>query len=266
MRPEELVELAIQQNLSGLSITDHDTVDAYDVALPLAREKGLKMISGVELSAVHNGFSVHILGYAFDLQSEVLQRFCQRHLERRLDRNRRILMRLNQYSMPVKEEELQQLPDEDLPRGKRTIGRPHIAMAMMRHGYVSSVDEAFKRYLGENKPCFEPGNSFSAEETIAVIKEAGGVAIIAHPHLIRRKRLVRQLLGLPFDGLEAYYARFHRSDEERWLQTAEQKNWIYTGGSDFHGTAKPHIQLGCSWVNEEVFQPLYERFLRNNSI
>ena len=264
MTPQELVEHAKERGLQGLSITDHDTVSAYEVALPIARAAGLQMISGVEFSSVMGEVSVHLLGYAFDLRNERLLEFCEKHQRRREDRNRGILNRLRQLGLSIKEEELQQFSSTHLPGGQGSIGRPHIAMAMMQHGFVSSVDEAFKKYLGNGKHAFVQGASFSAQETIDIIHGAGGFAVIAHPHLIKGKKVVRKLTELPFDGVEVYYARIPRNQEEKWLQLAKEKEWMYTGGSDFHGMAKPHIPLGCSWVPEPVFAPLYERFMENN--
>ena len=146
---------------------------------------------------------------------------------------------------------------------KQTIGRPHIAQAMMKKGYVFSVEEAFKKYLAEGKPCYFKGHSFSVEETLQVIHDVHGLAIIAHPHLIERSSTVKRLLEMNFDGLEAYYAKFPPKQEQKWVKIAQFKKWLITGGSDFHGDIKPHIPLGCSWVNEEIFRFLQSHYLKN---
>ena len=254
--PENLIRHAKEQNLNGLSITDHDTIDAYPIAIPIAKELGLPLISGAEFSAIQGEVSVHILAYAFDLNNPVIHQFCQRHQERRTRRNRLILEKLAQHQMPITEEEI------NLHTGNHvvhTIGRPHIALAMMKKGYVASVNDAFKKYLGEGKSCYASGESFSVEETIEVIHQAKGFAIIAHPHLLNDQRTFDKLLTLKFDGIEGNYANFNRDKNARWIRVGKKRDWIITGGSDFHGDVKPQIALGSSWVPEETF-----RFLENH--
>ena len=253
--PKELIDLAIENGLSGLSITDHDTLNAYTSALPYAKERDFPLLTGVEFSCFHQNESVHILGYAFSLSNEQLNAFCQKHKERRYQRSQLILEKLKEHGMPI------EINTENL----ESIGRPHLAMEMIREGYVASMEEAFKKYLGEGCSCYVPGESFSVEETINVIQAAGGFAVIAHPHLIHLPRIVTDLLKMPFDGIEAYYARFPPHREKPWVKIGLHREWILTGGSDFHGTVKPHIPLGCSWVSEETFQTLYKTCLTNNS-
>ncbi len=248
--------MAHEEGLTALSITDHDTVSAYETALPVAKELGIEMISGVEFSCIHGPESVHLLGYGFALDDAPLKAFCQRHYERRVTRNRLILEKLAEGGLPVEESELSQVA--------RTPGRPHIAMAMQARGYVKSVDEAFKRYLGDKGPFFVPGKSFTVSETIEIIHEAGGFAVIAHPHFIKRRSVLRELFRLPIDGLEAFYARLPKNQEDPWARKAKELGWFYTGGSDFHGSAKPHIKLGSSWTQEETYKVLRDRYVKNN--
>lgn len=253
--PEEIIPLAIEKELSGLSITDHDSIHAYSRALPIAKSLAFPLISGVEFSAVHKGESVHILGYSFSLNSPAIIDFCTQHLRRRTQRNRAILDKLERLGMTIEESDLGDSP---------TLGRPHIALAMVAKGYVSSLKEAFIKYLGDNKPCHVPGGYFTVEETIEVIHAGKGLALIAHPHLIRNDPLVSQLLALPFDGLEAYYGRFPLHQQERWVNLAKKNNWIISGGSDFHGSVKPEQPLGSSWIDQETFELFYSRYIQNN--
>ncbi len=256
LTPVELVKLASTSGLKGLSITDHDTVDAYETALPAAKAVGIELIPGVEFSASYRQTSVHILAYAFSPSNEHILNFCRRHQERRQHRNRAILQLLKKHQMPISEEEL----TEQAPTLHKTIGRPHIALAMVRHGYATSVQDAFAHYLKEGKPCYVQGDTFSVQETIDIIHQAKGVAILAHPHLIDRRSVVKKLLEMNFDGLEAYYARLPVSREAEWIAIAKKKNWLITGGSDFHGAVKPTIPLGCSWVDEAAFRQLQNQF------
>lgn len=255
LTPEEIVSLAKKIGLNALSITDHDTIEAYFTAIETARQVDLQLITGIELSSVLQGVSIHILGYCFPFPNPVLETFCSQHQERRKKRCREMLMLLSQHGMPIEEEELLQ----SLAHKKTTIGRPHIAQMMIKKGFVESLNEAFKKYLGDGCPCYVQGERFSPQETISTIHQAGGVAIIAHPHLIKEVGILKQLLEMNFDGMECYYSKFLPKEQKRWLKIAEKRSWLVTGGSDFHGSIKPNIPLGCSWINEEYFNQLVER-------
>lgn len=240
--PEELLHLAKEKGLSALSITDHDTLEAYSETLfAKSREIGVKLFTGIELSTRLDGYPIHLLGYAIQKTPELLT-FCSEHQKRRQERNQKILENFRRLSIIIEEEEL-----GDSEKG--TIGRPHIANVLVKKGVVSGIQEAFDRFIGEGKPCFEPGRSFTPEETIEQIRHAGGKAFIAHPHLVRKKSIFKQLLKMPFDGIECYYGMF-RHQEHPFLKLAKQRGWLVSGGSDYHGRVKPHIQLGGSWVDE----------------
>lgn len=257
--PEELVRHALDIGLSGLSITDHDTVEAYKTALPLAQELGLRMITGVEFSTVHNETSIHILGYAFQPDHPAIEKLCARHVKRRTERNRKILEKLAEKGMPIEEEEI-------YTASPHTVGRPHIAQAMLARGYIKNFLEAFHKWIGDGKSCYARGESVSTKETVDIIHEAGGLAVIAHPHLVQNQTVLQSLFDLPFDGIECYYARFLPPMEKRWHDIAEKKGWIATGGSDYHGSVKPETPLGASWVNEETFQILEAHGSANTSL
>ncbi len=262
--PREIVELACLLGLRGLSITDHDTVEAYPEALPIAKEKGLALLSGVEFSASHEQQSVHLLAYSFPLESPFIRSLCERHKQRRRKRNSLILERLASQGMPLAPEDFPPSFFEKHP--DRPFGRPHIALAMLHKGYVQSIQQAFHDYIGEGKPCYATGETISVEETLEIIHQARGLAVIAHPHLIENPSLLRDLLEMNFDGIEGYYGRFAAPQQERWVKMGLHRGWLITGGSDFHGEIKPNIPLGSSWVNEETFQVLYQHFQRNQNI
>ncbi|MBA3723145.1 MAG: PHP domain-containing protein [Parachlamydiaceae bacterium] len=257
LTPVEIVKLAHEKGLKGLSITDHDTVEAYKTAIPAALHNQIPLISGIEFSTMHHKTSIHLLGYSFSLKSTLIEDFCKKHIERRLQRNRQILALLAANGMPIAEEDIQ----GDHPH---TIGRPHIALAMMKKGYINSIQEAFFKYIGEGKPCYAAGAYFTVEETIDIIHQANGLAIIAHPHLIENNGVLHELLSMKFDGIEGYYARFPKELQERWVKIGKKKNWIITGGSDFHGDIKPILALGSSWVNEETFKILHDHYKQNS--
>lgn len=249
LTPQELILLAKKIGLQGLAITDHDTVDSYDEAIPAAKEAGLWLGSGVEFSCYHKNKPVHILGYDFRLSDPGIHALCQRHQTRRIDRNRAILAKLERCKMPIREEEL---------TGARTIGRPHIAQVMVQKGYVKTIKDAFNLYLAEGKMCYEPGAPFSISEAFEVVRAAGGKAFLAHPHLLNDGIFLKELLALKFDGIECHYARCSPEKERRYLKIAKEKNLLISGGSDYHGDAKEQIPLGCSWVDEETFRKIFQ--------
>lgn len=255
LTPKELILLAKENGLSGLSITDHDSVAAYPEAQKFAKEVGLALIPGVEFSAEHKTHSVHILGYSFDPSNSSLLALCQRHEQRRKNRNQAILARLAKSNMQIDEEEVIAIAKGDFPDTPHTIGRPHIALAMTKKGYVASPQDAFKLFIGDGKSCFVQGEQISVEETIDVLHQANGFAVIAHPHLLKNVS-IEALLEFPFDGIECYYAQFAAWQNERWLKIAQEKSKLITGGSDFHGLLKPSIPLGSSWVDETRFKAL----------
>ncbi len=223
--------------------------------MPASAELGIELLTGVELSTTLKGISVHILAYGFKPDDQTMLAFCQRHTERRYARNQEILALLKKNGMHITQEDL--APTTSLL--PRTIGRPHIAMALVAKGYVSSFQEAFKKYLADGRPCYTQGASFSVEETLEVIRCTKAIAVIAHPHLMTNQEVLNALLNMPFDAIECYYGKFQSPKHKRWLDITKKKNWLITGGSDFHGDIKPMIDLGCSWIDHEAFQAIKDR-------
>lgn len=253
--PMELLNIAKQAGLLGLSITDHDTIEAYtDELFSKSLEFDIRLLPGIELSTAWNETPVHILGYGFNLKASSIVSFIEENQMRRNRRNSLILEKLSQKKIDVTEEDLKTIVN---PSGiKKSIGRPHIAEIMVRKGYVGSMQEAFDKYLKEGACCYVPGFRFTPNDAIASIQSAGGKAVLAHPHFIRKGKLLKFLLSLPFDGIECYYGTLHKSQEIPWVKIAREKGWIATGGSDYHGAFKPNIPLGCSYVDEPIFEKL----------
>ncbi len=254
LSPNQLIDLAKERNLQGLSLTDHDTFEGFFAGVAYAKEVGLRWMPGIEISTEFEGHNIHLLGYCFDVNDQELSTLCLKLKNDRKIRNRGILGLLAKMGISIDEEELLKIGD------KGSVGRPHIAQILLQRGLVTSINQAFKKYLGEYKPAYYKTKRLQIEEAIKAIQKAGGLAVLAHPHLIRDINLVDKLLKLPLDGLESFYSRFPRSQEEKWIQIANDKGWIKTGGSDFHGAPKPEIRLGISWVGEETFNFMWDKW------
>lgn len=244
LSPKALIDAAVEVGLSALSITDHDTVGAYtDETVGYAKEKGLQLVRGVEVSSFFFGESIHVLGYRIG----EMKNFLERMRVRREGRNREILEKLDRLRRPISEEELGPLDK---------IGRPHIAMAMVAKGYVESLPAAFIHYLKEGAAAYCTGEIVETKEAIAAIQSEGGIAVLAHPHFIRKKRTIESLLELPFNGIECYYGSYPRKEEEKFITLAKERGLLITGGSDYHGHDNKHAQLGSSWVGKDDYEAL----------
>ena len=245
--PSELLHLAKQAGLSGLSITDHDTIAAYTPGLFAEAEKlGICLLTGIECSSEED---VHILGYHVDPTSPSLLVFIDGMQRRRKERNDQLLEKFRKKGITFTEEELKPMDDP-------SAGRVHVAQILIHKKLATSIRDAFDRYLKEGASCYVPGERCSPEEIIESIHKAKGKAILAHPHLIRKKNILKGLLELPLDGLECYYGILQHYRNAPFVEIAKRKGWIATGGSDFHGKNTPHLTLGCCWVDEATFNKL----------
>ena len=253
--PFELIEMCKAQCLKGFSITDHDTVSAYsDDVFAYANKVGVELISGVEFSTAYEKKdlfeSVHILGYGIDVKSNPLIKFCNEHKLRRHLRVREMINKLQAcgFSLQV---------DEVFFLGKESVGRPHIALSLIEKGYATDMKDAFRRFLGEKAPYYVKSVMPSIDETIAVIRRAGGKVVLAHPILIKGQKVLRKLLDTyRFDGLECYYGNFKLSEIEYLLKMADQRNLLKTGGSDYHGEHRVFVSMGSSFTTESGVRSL----------
>ena len=246
--PEEVVHEAVRAGVRILGITDHDTFAGYDQALPYAREAGLELICGIELSTKLNGYSVHLLGYFFEnadlaglrAQIEAVQ-------ASRKDRNIRLIERLQQLGLDITLQEAQ-------ARGRGMTGRPHFAQILVEKGYAQTIQDAFDQYLGEDAKGYVRRDEPSFYEAVQWIRGARGVASIAHPVRLKEDLgvVIQDLCASGMNALEAYHSDHSPQDIETFLGLAHEHNLAVTGGSDFHGTVKPGIHLGRGRGNVSV--------------
>ena len=259
--PLSLLKYAEDLGLGALSITDHDTLEAYHHYKVHQIKSRVCILPGVEFSCCYKRISIHVLAYSFDIQHPSLKKLCEMNQKKRQERVKDILNKLQLKGINISFEDVFYSLG---PKEVGVLGRVHVAKSMLDKGYVTSIQEAFNLYIGQNRSCYVPYNVFSVEETLRVIHAAKGMAILAHPHLIRQKYVAKELLSLAFDGIEGYYSRLSKDRENYWIYRALERKWILTGGSDFHGSIKAQTQLGCSWTSLETFDKLYSIFRKNN--
>lgn len=253
--PAEVVRMAGEAGLAGIAITDHDTVAGLEEAIAAGQKHGVRVIAGVEISTVVEDREIHVLGYGFNRHDPLLLERLASQRRIRETRNEAILARLKQLGLPLADEEVR----EAAPRRDGSIGRPHIAEALVRKGYVQNVREAFDRYLAEGALAYVKPPRIGPLEAVRWIHEAGGKAIIAHPGLYRHDRLVIRLLEGGADGLEADHSDHHEEMVRHYRTLARKSNKLATGGSDFHGMrdgAAFHGRIGNRSVDVSVINRL----------
>lgn len=242
--PEETIRMAHQAGVTAAAVTDHDTVSGIVAASAAAVACGMTFFPGIEIS-VQGGMELHILGYGVHPDSDVLHQFCAKHAADRTERCGKMLAYLQKKGAAITLEDVRRCN-----QGK-TSGRPHFARTLVELGYASSVQDAFEKYLTTpefyarvERPKPTP------EEGIRVIRSAGGVAVLAHPHQLKLENdaldaLVAKLKVVGLQGIEAYYSRHTPEQTQFYLHLAEKYDLLYTCGSDFHGPViKPEIHLG----------------------
>ncbi len=223
--PEQLVEMACRAGLGTIAITDHDTVAAYEKGSSFS--KSLRVIPGIEISSEYEGEDVHILGFYIDPSHPAVLDYTAQFQERRRKRVLQIVQRCADLGYVMPEKELNLLWEKN-----GTVGRPHMARILVKEGYFPSVKAVFDQILYRNGPAYVPYKRFTISQCIDIIHAAGGLAVLAHPGLIKKN--LEAVLQYPFDGLEAYHPD-NRNRCHEFCKLAEKRHWYISGGSDFHG-------------------------------
>jgi predicted metal-dependent phosphoesterase TrpH len=239
LAPEELISLAATSGLSAIAVTDHDTVRGIGRCIEAARQVNIEVLAGIELSAEYNGREVHILGYLIDYKNKNLLKQLNILKENRIKRIYDMAEKLGGLGL--------RLSPEDIFAASvgSVVGRLHVAQAMVQHGLVASTQEAFQKYIGDNCPAYVLGFKFSPKEAIRLIKEIGGIPVLAHPYTVNNDAVLLKLIEDGLMGLEAYYPEHSQAMTNFYLNLAEENNLLVTGGSDFHGDGKPAVKMGC---------------------
>lgn len=236
LTPAELVDRAAAAGLTTISVTDHDTIAALADVTAAAKRKGIRVIPGIEITAIDHGKDVHVLGYLFDPASTPLSALLMSQRALRVMRVREIANTLASLNLPV---DVNSVLVSSAQRPGSSIGRPQLARELVRAGHVASVQEAFDKWLATGRPAYVPRTGPSPAEVIDTIHEAGGVASFAHPAVTNRDELIRPLVDKGLDALEVYHSDHQPEDVIEYKGLATRLGVLVTGGSDFHGDADP---------------------------
>ena len=255
LTPTELVALLAAQGVEMAAVTDHDTTDGIDEAMKAAvAYPSLRFVPGIEISADHpqGTGDLHILGYFIDHRDERLQRRLASLMDERLHKAQRTVERLGELGLPVDLERVKEIA------GESSIGRPHIAQAMVERGYISSVKEAFQGYLEDGGKAYIDRARISMEETVELIQGVGGVAVIAHPIFVSGfENLLPRFVELGVVGMEVHYAEFSPEQQAEYEAMAQRFGLLPCGGSDYHGLENVGGRLpGSAGPPPEVFHAL----------
>lgn len=265
--PSELVDYAVEKGLRAFALTDHDTTEGLDEAIAAAKGKEIEVIPGIEFSTEYEGKDIHIVGLYIDYKSEVFSRQIQAFVDSRTERNRKMCANLQNAGIDISYEKLlAAFPDA-------VITRAHYAKYLLDHGAVNSMPEAFDKYLGDHTRYFVPREKVTPMQAVKLILDAGGIPVLAHPTLYhmsdkRLGLLLYRLKGAGLAAMECIYSTYTPSEERQMKQLADKYGLLPSGGSDFHGTTKPKLDLAVGYGNlmvpEEILTNL-KKWLQDKS-
>jgi predicted metal-dependent phosphoesterase TrpH len=235
LSPTGLIEVAARARLEAVAVTDHDTVAGIPEAIEAGARLGVTVVPGIEISCDVPRGTCHVLGYYVDAYSPFLAEPLLFLRKRRLERAAGILDRLSNLGMSVS------IPARS---ADSSVGRPHIAKALLDAGHVGSTQEAFERFLAEGRPAFIAGPRLLPHEAFEMILRAGGVPVLAHPHTFDNEAMIRVYAKQGLCGIEGRYAGYNATVVARWVRLAKELNLVVTSGSDFHGSVRPDRPLG----------------------
>jgi predicted metal-dependent phosphoesterase TrpH len=268
LSPALLIQEAVKRGISAIALTDHDTIKGLESARTAAAEAGIRFIPGIEINIAWgtpsktsrqagNGGEFHLLGLGINCPSPAFLQAIDELSRRREERNREILDKMHELSIEASWEEVQALS------GGYSIGRPHFASLLVKRKIVKNMAQAFARYLGAGKPLYVPKEGLAFDEAVALIRESGGIPILAHPMSLyiswgRLPELISTLQDQGLMGLEAWHPTARASACRRLEALAKSRGLYVTEGSDFHGAVRPERRLGCSSLGRKIADSVLE--------
>lgn len=257
--PIELVNRAKEAGLSTISITDHDSVNGINEAIIYGKEIGVEVITGVEISTDLEDKEIHLLAYFVDIENEELRKYLLFFRDERFHRAKRIVQKLRKLGLHI-------TLDDVLAQAKNSsIGRPHVAYALVDLGIISNYYEAFDKYIGDNGPAYERKIHVSPQSALKLISDAGGLSIIAHPGYMKESILIN-LIKAGVDGIEVIHPSHNENQIKFYKGIVNQYCLLATGGSDFHGGKKgDDSNLGKYFISPNHLEAMRNMLQKNNA-
>ncbi len=239
LTPTQLVDLAAERGVKILAVTDHDSTEGLAEAQAAAkRHPDLTLVPGIEMSTDIPDGEVHVLGYSIDYQNAQFQKTLTHLRHARRDRGRLMVEKLRRLGIEIPWERIEELA------GDGSVGRPHVAQALLEKGYISSFQEAFDRYIGRNGPAYAERVKLTPAEAVAMLAKVDALTVLAHPATLSNlDDLIGDLKAVGLVGLEVYYQDYNESTRARLAATAERHGLLKLGGSDYHGLGGEHERL-----------------------
>jgi predicted metal-dependent phosphoesterase TrpH len=255
--PEALVDRCAEVGLRAISVTDHDTRAAETAARAHAAKRGLEFVAGIEITSVHGGKDVHVLGYNLPAETPALNVLIAEQRRLRVERAREIAERLLRLGAPI---DIDSLVATAAQASGKAVARPQIAQYLIAAGHAASVADAFDRFLGEHCSAYVPHQGASPATVVALIADAGGVASLAHPGRLGRDELIPDLVHAGLECIEAYHSSHDEAAQAHYLDLARRHGLLVTGGSDYHGDGTRHAdRFGVVGLEPAAWERFRER-------
>lgn len=258
LSPKEIVIIAKKKGIRCISVTDHDTVDSQKILSKLIKDKDLIIVPGIEISTEYKGNEIHILGYFMDINNKSLNDNLKVLQGSRKERAIDILKKLQCINISISTEEIN--------INKSSIGRPHIANALVEKGYATTVKNAFNQYLIKGKPAYVDRYKLNYKEALGLIKDSGGISVLAHPGEIYKgekiENIIKEFKVYGLKGIEVFHPSHSTTEINDYYNLAKKYSILITGGSDCHGIlVNNELLLGTYGLNEN----LTNKFLKSNN-
>ncbi|RCW79016.1 hypothetical protein DER71_1444 [Halanaerobium sp. DL-01] len=256
LNPEELVKKSAERGLEAISLTDHDTTAGTAEAAEVAQKNDIEFVPGIEISTYRGEAEYHILGYFIDVENKELQKLSEDIIQSRIDRTKKIINKLSEMGYQLDYEDIKEYASGV------SVGRPHIARALVKKSYIEEIDDAFTdELIGGGSPAYVEKEKVKPETAIKTILKSGGIPVIAHPFLINHgdpleKKDIEKLKQAGLKGIEVYQSKHDEVNTLRYKKIAEELNLLITGGSDYHGDNSPGIMPGEWGIDYDDYQKL----------
>ena len=251
LSPENVVKKAKKMNYQAISITDHDTVSGLEEAIKTGEKVNLEVIPGIEFNTKFEGNEVHILGYFIDYYNQDLLKITKKLHDSRVNRVNKIINKLKTMGIKISNDEVFSLSNGG------AVGRSHVARILKNKNYVENFSEAFDKYLAIGKEAYFERYRLEPDEAINIIKNSGGIPVLAHPGLIGDDKIIKEILSMGVVGIEAYYYEHNSNETDKYIKLANDNNLLITGGSDDHGPGnKDGERLGKMKLDYKLVEEL----------